>query len=74
MGVYCLACGQEGFFYNWKLLVWERALLIVGALALIVPGVVTDVIGFALLIGVFVFHKLIRRDPPYIAPRSPAAT
>ena len=74
VGVYCLACGQEGFFYNWKLLVWERALLIVGALALIVPGVVTDVIGFALLIGVFVFHKLIRRDPPYIAPRSPAAT
>lgn len=66
VGVYCLACGQEGFFYKWKLAGWERLVLIVGALALVVPGLTTDVIGLILLVATFLYHKIIRKDPPYI--------
>ncbi len=74
VGVYCLACGQEGFFYNWKLSIWERLLLIAGALGLVVPGLATDLIGCALLIFVFVYHKLIRKDPPYVCERPAPAS
>ena len=69
IGVYCLACGQEGFFYNWKLAAWERVILIAGAFALVVPGVVSDLIGLVLFILIFIYHKILRKDPPYIAPK-----
>ena len=73
VGVYCLACGQEGFLYNWKIAMWERVLLVAGAFALVVPGIITDLIGFAVLIALFVLHKFIRKQPAYIAPKHTAA-
>lgn len=73
VGVYCLACGQEGFLYNWKIAMWERVLLVAGAFALVVPGIITDLIGFAVLIALFALHKLIRREPAYIAPKRSTA-
>jgi len=73
VGVYCLACGQEGFLYNWKISMVERVLLIAGAFTLVVPGIVTDLIGLVVLIVLLVFHKFIRKDPPYIAPKRSAA-
>lgn len=68
VGVYCLACGQEGFFYNWKLAMWERVILVAGAFALVVPGIASDVLGIVLFVFVFVLHKFIRKDPPYVCP------
>lgn len=68
VGVYCLACGQEGFFLNWKLAMWERVILVAGAFALVVPGLASDLIGVALFVLVFLFHKVIRKDPPYVCP------
>jgi len=74
VGVYCLACGQEGFLYNWKISMVERVLLIAGAFTLVVPGIVTDLIGLVILIVLLVFHKFIRKDPPYIVPKRPVTT
>ena len=73
IGVYSLACGQEGFLFNWKVAMWERVLLIAGALGLVVPGVITDLLGLCPLVLLFIFHKFIRKDPPFIPPkRKPA--
>lgn len=72
VGVYCLACGKEAFFYNWKLAIWERIILIAGALGLVVPGLTTDLIGLALLILIFTYHRFIRKDPPFVCERPPA--
>ncbi len=71
VGVYCLACGQEGFFHNWKIAKWERFLLISGAFALVVPGIVTDLIGLVLAVAIFVYHKFLRKDPPYVCENAP---
>ncbi len=72
LGVYLLGAGFEGFFLHWKLTWFERPVLIVGALLLIVPGLWTDVIGIALFaleaISGKVFHR--RSDPPAPVPAS----
>ena len=66
MGAYLLASGLEGFFFNWKISLWERPLLIAAALMLIVPGTVTDLIGLAILIGEFVSGKLLDRRAKFV--------
>lgn len=42
IGAYLLASGFEGFFFRWSLKWFERPLMILGAVMLIVPGMVTD--------------------------------
>ncbi len=74
VGVYCLACGQEGFLYNWKIAMWERVLLVAGAFTLVVPGLATDLMGLAVLVLLLIFHKLIRKEPAYVAPKFSAKT
>ncbi|MCQ2554389.1 MAG: TRAP transporter fused permease subunit, partial [Clostridia bacterium] len=74
VGVYCLAAGQEGMFVNWKIKPWERAILIVGALALVIPQVLTDFIGLGILVATYVFHKLILKEPPYVAEKREAVS
>ena len=62
-----------GWLFNWKVAMWERVLLIAGALGLVVPGVITDLLGLCPLVLLFIFHKFIRKDPPFIPPkRKPA--
>ncbi|MFN3402317.1 MAG: FxsA family protein [Ferrovibrio sp.] len=41
---------------------WERALLVAGALCLIKPGLVTDLVGLGLIAVVFVTQKTIARN------------
>ncbi|MCX5825214.1 MAG: TRAP transporter fused permease subunit [Deltaproteobacteria bacterium] len=48
IGVIALAAATIGFFYR-KARLWERAVLIVGGLLLIVPETITDFIGFAMM-------------------------
>lgn len=51
-GVTALAASNMGFLRR-RLLLWERALLLTGALALIVPGLVSDGYGLAVLLLIF---------------------
>ena len=59
-GMFGVAAGLEGYMIrnaSW----WERLLCIAGGLLLIYPGIVTDVIGLALVGLVFVIQLLERR-------------
>jgi TRAP transporter 4TM/12TM fusion protein len=50
LGVFLLGMGSIGF-YKTKMAAWQRALAIGGALTLLVPGLVSDTIGLAVLIS-----------------------
>ncbi|MEG2679431.1 MAG: TRAP transporter large permease subunit, partial [Oscillospiraceae bacterium] len=66
MGAYLLASGIEGFFFNWKLTIPERPLLIVAALMLIVPGTITDLVGLAILLAEFATGKIFKRKEKFV--------
>jgi TRAP transporter 4TM/12TM fusion protein len=62
VGVIGLSAGVENWFLRkWSLL--ERAILIVTSLMLIVPGFVTDLVGFGGVGGVYVLQRLSLRKP-----------
>jgi TRAP-type uncharacterized transport system fused permease subunit len=48
LGVICLAASLFGWLFSLALM-WHRVLLFIAALCLIKPGLITDLIGFALL-------------------------
>jgi TRAP transporter 4TM/12TM fusion protein len=56
IGCICLAAGMFGYLIR-EARVWERGFLLAAALLLIKPGLVTDLIGLALLAAVFVNQK-----------------
>jgi TRAP transporter 4TM/12TM fusion protein len=60
LGVICLAAGLVGYLRR-PCALWERALLIAAALLLIKPGYVTDTIGVALLVLLFVLQRFAER-------------
>jgi len=62
IGVVCLAGGLHSYFFFGVARWWERLLLIAAALVLIKPGLVTDLVGLA-LIGVTVASQLVARAP-----------
>jgi TRAP-type uncharacterized transport system fused permease subunit len=65
IGVVALAAGLEGYFLRQA--IWlERGLFIAAAFLLIDPGLVTDLVGLALLGSGLTLQKL-RRDDPAIA-------
>ena len=55
IGVYSLNLGLEGF-KDFPIPLWQRVLLVAGALALIVPGIVTDLIGL-LIVAFVIFNQ-----------------
>jgi len=57
LGTICLAAGLFGYFLR-EARMWERVLLIAAALLLIKPGIVSDLIGVALL-GIVIATQLI---------------
>jgi TRAP-type uncharacterized transport system fused permease subunit len=68
IGVVALAASLHGYLLRPTRL-WERLLLFGGALVLIKPGVLTDVIGFAALALVLLAQQTVRplapaADPP----------
>ena len=53
LGIYSLSSALEGFVFKWNANKAERFVLLASALLLIVPGTLTDVIGLAVLVGIF---------------------
>ena len=58
IGVYCLACGVQGLFFEKKIGAVLRFALLGASLCMIVSGTVTDVIGVAIAAAVFAAVKL----------------
>ena len=56
VGMYALSGGLAGFVQDhckW----YERILLIVGGLGMIIPGTISDLIGFAILAAIFAIQR-----------------
>lgn len=70
MGAYLLGAGFEGFFWSWSVKWFERIILIAAALMLIYPGVLTDVIGVAIIVAEFASGKLLNRKAKTLAARA----
>ena len=56
MGVIGLSAGIQGF-YRSKLTLIERALLLAVPFMLIHPSIVTDILGVAILVGLYLFRS-----------------
>ncbi|MEF2071339.1 TRAP transporter permease [Consotaella aegiceratis] len=63
VGVGLLAIAVEGYFRH-PLPLWERGLALIGALALIFPGAVTDAVGAAVVVVLIVLGSAGRRVVP----------
>ena len=66
IGAYLLASGFEGFFVRWSLKWFERPLMILGAVMLIVPGMVTDLVGIAIIVVEFVTEFMFKRSEKFV--------
>ncbi len=58
LGIYLLSCAVEKYFVKWSVSNVERAILFAGALLLIDSGVITDLIGIAVMASLFAYHFL----------------
>ena len=61
IGIIGVACAAEGWLIrhaHW----YERVILFIGALLLVIPGIVSDLIGFAILAAVFLYQKFIPKN------------
>lgn len=66
IGAYLLASGFEGFFFRWSLKWFERPLMILGAVMLIVPGMVTNLVGIAIIVVEFVTEFMFKRSEKFV--------
>ncbi|HPD97739.1 MAG TPA: TRAP transporter large permease subunit, partial [Synergistales bacterium] len=55
LGVFLLGAGSIGF-YKVSMPLWLRAVAVAGALNLLVPGIYSDAIGFAVLAGIHIIQ------------------
>jgi TRAP transporter 4TM/12TM fusion protein len=69
IGCACLAAGMFGYLLR-EARAWERVLLVAAAFCLIKPGIITDLIGFALLACVVVNQKYVH--PAKVPAAEPA--
>jgi TRAP-type uncharacterized transport system fused permease subunit len=60
IGTICLAAGMFGYLLR-EARLWERVTLVVAAVLLIKPGLITDLIGAGLLLGVVASQLLAER-------------
>ena len=63
IGIIGVSAGMEGYMYV-KCPWWQRILLLGGGLLCIIPGIVTDISGFACIALVFVLQKLAEKKHP----------
>ena len=61
LGVYCLSCMVERYFVRWKASIPEAIILMATAILLIDPGLVTDLIGLAIVIVLYVVHTALSK-------------
>ena len=69
IGTICLAAGLFGYLFR-EARLWERAFLIAAAVLLIMPGLVTDVIGLGLIAVVVTSQLVIRSAKPVAEERA----
>ena len=56
-GIYIISAGMEGYMF--KNMSWfERILALAGGLFMVIPGIVTDAVGIALIVLVVIIQKL----------------
>jgi TRAP-type uncharacterized transport system fused permease subunit len=60
VGVLALAAGFQGWAWR-KTTLWERIMLIVAGVALVYPGKVSDIVGFALVV-IVVLTQWVKKD------------
>ncbi|MBQ8015487.1 MAG: TRAP transporter permease [Clostridia bacterium] len=56
-GIYIISAGMEGYMYKhmpW----WERILALAGGLCMVIPGLVTDAVGLAIIVLIFILQKV----------------
>lgn len=58
IGVYCLSCAVERFFFKWKINVFEMLFFFCSAVMLIDPNVVTDLIGISIIAVLYAAHVI----------------
>jgi TRAP transporter 4TM/12TM fusion protein len=73
IGVTCLAASLHGYLLR-PAAIWQRAVLFVAALLLIVPGYITDLMGLVLLGVVVVAQWMARAPVPVPAAPAPATS
>mgnify|MGYP001559205229 CR=1 FL=1 len=70
IGVIVLGAGISGYFRN-ALFWWERTVFIGAAILLMVPGTITDLIGFAAIGAVFLLQEVrVRRIKSFVSKRN----
>ena len=67
IGILALSAGTQGYLYT-AASYPERAALIVGAVVLIAPGLITDFIGFAIIAAVFLKQYMVNKPPETPTP------
>jgi TRAP transporter 4TM/12TM fusion protein len=65
IGIYGVAAGAEGWLTRhmpW----WERVIIVVSSLILIIPGLMTDIFGLAGVIFIFILHRISKSRSPEV--------
>jgi TRAP transporter 4TM/12TM fusion protein len=71
-GVFFLACATEGWL-NGPMVAWLRGVLAIGALCLIIPEPISDMIGLAIGIGIWAWQRKLHGPRPGDKVPSPGA-
>lgn len=67
VGILSLSIALEGFFLE-KVPVWQRAIFAVAAITLIIPEIITDIIGLVLFIIAVLLQVAMRKKAAHTAP------
>ena len=73
LGIVSLSFASVGFWLR-NLFIWERLLLLTGAITLITPGLITDAIGIGLMVVVYILQKVHPNGPASAAAEEQTGT
>lgn len=62
IGIASLSFASVGYWMR-NLHIWERLILVASAITLITPGLITDIVGFGLLVFIYILQKIFKNDP-----------
>lgn len=71
IGIYAVAAGMEGHMFT-KLPWWQRLLTLAGGLMLIVPELITDIAGIAIVAAIIVIQKITEKKSNPLPPKAEA--